>query len=234
VSASLQPGSFGRDEQDWFGGRDDEAEAAASKSLAATAARMVGAKPFPVAAKRLEELTRTTNARIEQVVVVLESDPALSVRLLRLVNSAGYGLKVRCTSVRHAAVLVGTRRLNQVATTAAILDRDRPHDLADVVEEAAREQAPPEPAVVTPAPVSIASETAPVAVPVTDARPAIVTTEPAPPAVITEPSPPLAAIGQASDMAHPDEGSGVRHVLVRNEPGVLREGCSPVVLNRCS
>jgi putative nucleotidyltransferase with HDIG domain len=122
MSASLQPGNFGRDENEWFGGHDEEAEQAASKSLAATAARIVGAKPFPVAAKRLEELTRTTTARIEQVVVVLESDPALSARLLRLVNSAGYGLKVRCTSVRHAAVLVGTRRLNQVATTAAILD----------------------------------------------------------------------------------------------------------------
>ncbi len=122
MSASLSPGNFGRDEHDWFGGRDQEAEEAASKSLAATAARIVGAKPFPIAAKRLEELTRTNSARIEQVVVVLESDPALSARLLRLVNSAGYGLKVRCTSVRHAAVLVGTRRLNQVATTAAILD----------------------------------------------------------------------------------------------------------------
>lgn len=122
MSASLSPGNFGRDEQDWFGSRDQEAEEAASKSLAATAARIVGAKPFPVAAKRLEELTRTNSARIEQVVSVLESDPALSARLLRLVNSAGYGLKVRCTSVRHAAVLVGTRRLNQVATTAAILD----------------------------------------------------------------------------------------------------------------
>ncbi|HYP91493.1 MAG TPA: HDOD domain-containing protein, partial [Polyangiaceae bacterium] len=122
MSASLTPGNFGRDEQDWFGNRDQEAEEAASKSLAATAARIVGAKPFPVAAKRLEELTRTNSARIEQVVSVLESDPALSARLLRLVNSAGYGLKVRCTSVRHAAVLVGTRRLNQVATTAAILD----------------------------------------------------------------------------------------------------------------
>jgi putative nucleotidyltransferase with HDIG domain len=122
VSASLSPSNFGSDENEWFGGRDQEAEEAASKSLAATAARIVGAKPFPVAAKRLEELTRTTSARIEQVVLVLESDPALSARLLRLVNSAGYGLKVRCTSVRHAAVLVGTRRLNQVATTAAILD----------------------------------------------------------------------------------------------------------------
>lgn len=122
MSASLSPGNFQNDENEWFGGRDQDAEEAASKSLAATAARIVGAKPFPVAAKRLEELTRTTSARIEQVVLVLESDPALSARLLRLVNSAGYGLKVRCTSVRHAAVLVGTRRLNQVATTAAILD----------------------------------------------------------------------------------------------------------------
>jgi putative nucleotidyltransferase with HDIG domain len=122
VSASLSPGNFGQDENEWFGGGDQDAEEAASKSLAATAARIVGAKPFTVAAKRLEELTRTNNARMEQVVVVLESDPALSARLLRLVNSAGYGLKVRCTSVRHAAVLVGTRRLNQVATTAAILD----------------------------------------------------------------------------------------------------------------
>ncbi|MCA9629036.1 MAG: HDOD domain-containing protein, partial [Myxococcales bacterium] len=53
---------------------------------------------------------------------VLESDSALSARLLRLVNSAGYALRVRCTSVRHAAALVGIEKLHQVSTTAAILD----------------------------------------------------------------------------------------------------------------
>jgi putative nucleotidyltransferase with HDIG domain len=120
-STALQ--NFAVDEELWFGEDDDkEAESRAAASLAAVGARIVGAKPFPIAARRLDELTRTPNARIEQVVNVLESDPALSARLLRLVNSAGYGLKVRCSSVRHAAVLVGTRRLNQVATTAAILD----------------------------------------------------------------------------------------------------------------
>ncbi|HET9931534.1 MAG TPA: HDOD domain-containing protein, partial [Polyangiaceae bacterium] len=114
---------FALDEELWFGDHDDaDAENRAAASLAAVGARIVGAKPFPVAARRLDELTRNPSTRIEQVVNVLESDPALSARLLRLVNSAGYGLKVRCTSVRHAAVLVGTRRLNQVATTAAILD----------------------------------------------------------------------------------------------------------------
>lgn len=123
LGKSVTTSTFALDEDLWFGeGQDIEAESRAAASLAAVGARIVGAKPFPLAARRLDELTRNTNTRIEQVVSVLESDPALSARLLRLVNSAGYGLKIRCTSVRHAAVLVGTRRLNQVATTAAILD----------------------------------------------------------------------------------------------------------------
>ncbi|HEX3855485.1 MAG TPA: HDOD domain-containing protein [Polyangiaceae bacterium] len=120
--ASPSHGSFGKAEDNWFGSDDSEAQSRAEQSVAAVGARIVGAKPFPIAARRLEELTRNPKARLEQVVSVLETDPGLSVRLLRLVNSAGYGLKVRVTSVRHAAVLVGTRRLHQVATTAAILD----------------------------------------------------------------------------------------------------------------
>ncbi|HEY1534092.1 MAG TPA: HDOD domain-containing protein, partial [Polyangiaceae bacterium] len=120
--ASPSHGSFGNAEENWFGSDDVEAQSRAALSVAAVGARIVGAKPFPIAARRLEELTRNPKARLEQVVSVLETDPGLSVRLLRLVNSAGYGLKVRVTSVRHAAVLVGTRRLHQVATTAAILD----------------------------------------------------------------------------------------------------------------
>jgi putative nucleotidyltransferase with HDIG domain len=119
------------DEELWFGspGEDSELEERAAHSMAAVAARVIGAKPFPAAAKKLEEVTRGGGAKIEQVVSVLESDPGLSMRLLRLVNSAGYALRVRCTSVRHAAALVGMRRLHQLATTAAVLDlfeNDRP------------------------------------------------------------------------------------------------------------
>jgi HD-like signal output (HDOD) protein len=112
------------DEELWFGnlGDDKELEDRAAQSMAAVAARVLGAKPFPAAARRLEELTRSQGTKIEQVVGVLESDPGLSMRLLRLVNSAGYALRVRCTSVRHAAALVGMRRLHQLATTAAVLD----------------------------------------------------------------------------------------------------------------
>ena len=111
------------DEELWFGAHDHAmAEDTAARSMAALVGRIIGAKPFPVTARRLADLTRQDVVRIEPVIQVLESDPGLSARLLRLVNSAGYALRQRCTSVRHAATLVGTDRLHQIATTAAVLD----------------------------------------------------------------------------------------------------------------
>lgn len=111
------------DEANWFGTHDHAlAEEVAGRSMAALVGRIIGAKPFPISARRLADLTRMDVVRIEPVIQVLESDPGLSARLLRLVNSAGYALRQRCTSVRHAATLVGTDRLHQIATTAAVLD----------------------------------------------------------------------------------------------------------------
>lgn len=118
----------------WYGPdtRDEGAvEHKAARSLAAKVGRIVGAKPFPVAAQKLSELTRDPECRMEPVIKVLESDPALSVKLLRLVNSAGFSLRMPCTSVSHAASLVGVRRLHQLAQTAAVLD------LVDANSEAA-------------------------------------------------------------------------------------------------
>lgn len=109
----------------WFGAEEPveaKAEAHAARSVAAQVGRIIGAKPFPIAATRLAELTRDVKVPLVRVVDVLETDPALSARLLRLVNSAGYALRTQCTSVAHAAALVGIEKLNQVATTAAILD----------------------------------------------------------------------------------------------------------------
>jgi putative nucleotidyltransferase with HDIG domain len=95
---------------------------AARSSMAALVGRVIGAKPFPETARRLAEMTRMPNARIGSAVRVLETDPGLSAGLLRLVNSPGYALRMRCTSLRHAAALVGLERLNHIATTAAVLD----------------------------------------------------------------------------------------------------------------
>lgn len=113
----------GIDEELWFGNfSDEEAEKKAAESVAAMVGRIVGAKPFPIAAQRLAEATRDPECDLNDVIRILERDVALSTRLLRLVNSASFALRTPCTSVRHATSLVGTERLNQLATTAAILD----------------------------------------------------------------------------------------------------------------
>lgn len=122
-SATPAPSGMSIDEELWFGSSDSEAaERAAAQSMAGVVGRIYGAKPFPEAARRLAELTRNDTTQLQEIVTVLEQDPALSAKLLRLVNSAGFGLRQRCTSVRHAVTLVGSKQLNQLATTAAVLD----------------------------------------------------------------------------------------------------------------
>lgn len=111
------------DEELWFGSFDEQAaEKAAANSMAAMAGQVLGAKPFPESARRLAELTANDSSQAREMVQVLEQDPALSAKLLKVVNSAGFGLRQQCTSVRHAVTLVGSKHLHQMATTAAVLD----------------------------------------------------------------------------------------------------------------
>lgn len=111
------------DEELWFGDSSPrDAETAAAQSMAAAAGAVVGAKPFPAAARRLAELARQETTTTSAFVQVLEQDPGLSARLLRVVNSAGFGLRQPCATIRHAVTLVGTEHLYRLATTAVVLN----------------------------------------------------------------------------------------------------------------
>jgi putative nucleotidyltransferase with HDIG domain len=111
------------DEELWFGTSDGAAaEQAAASSMAATAGKVVGAKHFPESARKLAELASRESTTIPEFVQVIEQDPALSAQLLRLVNSSGFSLRQRCTSVRHAVNIVGSKQLYRIATMAAVLD----------------------------------------------------------------------------------------------------------------
>lgn len=111
------------DEELWFGTSDGgAAERAAAASMAATAGQIVGAKHFPESARVLAELSKNDSTPIHEFVRVIERDPGLSAQLLRLVNSSGFSLRQRCTTVRHAVTIVGSKHLHRIATTAAVLD----------------------------------------------------------------------------------------------------------------
>ena len=61
---------------------------------------------------RLLNLVRA-NAEIKQIEAALKQDVALSVKLLRYINSASFGLAVEIQSFRHAVTMLGYEKLNK-------------------------------------------------------------------------------------------------------------------------
>lgn len=108
-------------EEMWFGGMDDgAARSAAAASLAAKAAKLHGLKPFPVAAQRLLQMIDTRDYKVPAVADIIESDPALATKVLRVVNSAGTGLRTPCRSVQGAVALLGQHNLRKTILSAAV------------------------------------------------------------------------------------------------------------------
>ncbi|MFH5805400.1 HDOD domain-containing protein [Alienimonas sp. DA493] len=76
-----------------------------------------------LASRRLLTLTGQDDFDMREVVRCVECDPALTAKLLRVVNGARYGLRHRVTGVRRAAAYVGRRSLRLLAVTFSLADR---------------------------------------------------------------------------------------------------------------
>jgi len=76
---------------------------------------------LPDAAIRLNALLTDPDATTGEIVDVVSLDPALSARVLRAVNSAYFGLRVRVDTISKAITMIGTSELHSLvlATSAA-------------------------------------------------------------------------------------------------------------------
>lgn len=110
-------------EQLWFGElSEDPAEQEAARSFAATVAEVQGLRPFSPAVQRLLSAINNEYFTVDEVTAIIEGDTTLAARVMRTVNSAAYGLRCRCTSVRHAVTLLGSSAISQMSAAMAILD----------------------------------------------------------------------------------------------------------------
>jgi putative nucleotidyltransferase with HDIG domain len=100
---------------------DDLAEEAASRSLAAAVAKAHGVRAS-VSARRLLEILSNPDVTLGELSRAIEVDSSLAARVLRVVNSSAYGLRVRVRKISVAVTLLGLKRLNEIATAAAVLD----------------------------------------------------------------------------------------------------------------
>ena len=101
---------------------EERAAKAAAKSLAATMSKAHGVRAFPQAAQRLLEVVRDPSFRVDEIADTIESDTSLAARVLRVVNSPVFGLRVQIRKIRVAVTLLGVKNLTEIATAAAVLD----------------------------------------------------------------------------------------------------------------
>lgn len=81
---------------------------------------------LPSAYFELAHATRDPRASLADVARIVERDPAMSVKVLQLVNSAFFGAAQRITSIRHAVSYLGLDLLQSLVLTAHVFTAMQP------------------------------------------------------------------------------------------------------------
>ena len=76
--------------------------------------------PFPAVATRIMSLAASEDTDLNELGSVVKMDPSFSAELLRVANSALFGVRREVTSVGHAIAIVGTDRVKSMATLVAV------------------------------------------------------------------------------------------------------------------
>jgi putative nucleotidyltransferase with HDIG domain len=85
------------------------------------AAAVDGMPAFPKSVQRILELTRDVNSTPKDLVEVIDKDPVVTVKILKVVNSAYYSLPKQITSIGHAVVYLGFNTVKNLALSIAAI-----------------------------------------------------------------------------------------------------------------
>jgi putative nucleotidyltransferase with HDIG domain len=89
-----------------------------AKKLIAAVDRMPA---FPKNVQELLELTRHMDCSPKDVVLVIEKDPVLTVKILRVINAAYFNLSRPITSVNHAVIFLGFNTIKNLSLGVAAI-----------------------------------------------------------------------------------------------------------------
>jgi HD-like signal output (HDOD) protein len=109
-------------EELWFGEDDAHAsDAQAAASFAAVLADLEGLRPFSDVARRVLQYVADPDFEVARLQSIMEQDPALATKVLRLANSAAFRPREPCASIRQAIMVLGSRTLTEVATSLSMM-----------------------------------------------------------------------------------------------------------------
>ncbi|MBI4180037.1 HDOD domain-containing protein [bacterium] len=79
--------------------------------------------PLPATAQRAVVMLDDPEVNLDKIGEILSVDPGLTSTLLRVVNSAFYGLRDKITSVTKALIVLGIKKLRQLIIAAAVMQK---------------------------------------------------------------------------------------------------------------
>ncbi len=74
--------------------------------------------PMPQVVLKAQEILSDPDSSLKKLASVIATDPAISVRILKMANSAYFGLAGKVTSIGHASVLLGGKTLGEIVMMA--------------------------------------------------------------------------------------------------------------------
>ncbi len=93
------------------------------KDISSILSRNVKELPsIPVVVIKLLKLTRDENYSTGDLVKLVETEPAIAAKVLRIANSAALGMRSRIASVKHAIVILGFAAIRNIALEASIYE----------------------------------------------------------------------------------------------------------------
>lgn len=95
---------------------------ASPERLKQLVARVPGLPTLPVIVERLNEMMLNPRTTAKEVGRLISSDPALSAKILKIVNSSFYGFPSRITTVTHAIVILGFNTVKSVVLSSTVFD----------------------------------------------------------------------------------------------------------------
>lgn len=86
---------------------------------------------FPKSVQKVVQLTSDLNSSTKEIIQVIESDPIMTVKILKVINSAFYGLPKKTSSIQHAVIHMGLNTIKNLALTVAAIGVLNPKNKAD-------------------------------------------------------------------------------------------------------
>ncbi|HHI03481.1 MAG TPA: HDOD domain-containing protein, partial [candidate division Zixibacteria bacterium] len=76
----------------------------------------------PIVFEQIQKVINKPETSVGDIASILSEDPAMSVKVLKLTNSAFYGLQREIDSVKHAVMIIGLEAVKNLVLSASVLN----------------------------------------------------------------------------------------------------------------